>query len=290
MYPRGRSGRIDDVSGAIALPDQSGPILGLDHRQEVSARDVEEQSLVDRSLAGDVEAFRPLVLRYQRMALSVALHMLGSRADGEDVVQQGFTDAFNNLYRFSANGRERAFSNWLLRIVVNRSKDVLKSKRHGEMQLDRDVSGRDAAFAHDAADPETKVSEQQQRRRLEAALLALAPKYREVLILKDVEELSYEEMRTILRLPSTTLKIRQAVRAAVLGQDHASPRVLRDRRGRHRRGRRPGNRVHQHRPLRHRSDDLRQDGHHLRERLLRLSHLMRPRVRLPPPGSSPSTR
>jgi RNA polymerase sigma-70 factor (ECF subfamily) len=171
-----------------------------------------------------VEAFRPLVLRYQRMALSVALHMLGSRADAEDVVQHGFTDAFNSLYRFSGSGRQRAFSNWLIRIVVNRSKDVLKAKQRTEVHLDRDVQGRDAAFAHDAADPETHVSGQQQRQRLEAALQSLAPKYREVLILKDVEELSFEEMRSILRLPITTLKIR-AVRARAMLREYLGQEV-----------------------------------------------------------------
>ena len=220
MYPRGKSGRSDDVSGAIALPDPSGPILGFD--TPARARDNEEQALIERCLAGDVEAFRPLVIRYQRMAMSVALHMLGSRADAEDVVQHGFTDGFNNLYRFSGDGRERAFANWLLRIVVNRSKDILKSKRRTEMPLDRDVQGQEAAFAHDAGDPETNAVGQQRRQRLEAALLALAPKYREVLILKDVEELSFEEIRSILRLPITTLKIR-AVRARAMLRETLGP-------------------------------------------------------------------
>jgi RNA polymerase sigma-70 factor (ECF subfamily) len=226
MYPRRKAGRSDDVSGAIALPEPSGPILNLDSTlargPSVRARDAEEQELVERCLAGDVEAFRPLVVRYQRMALSVALHMLGSRADAEDVVQHGFTDAFDNLYRFSGDGRERAFSNWLIRIVVNRSKDVLKSKRRTETPLDRDVQGRDAAFAYDAADPETSVAGRQERQRLEAALLAVAPKYREVLILKDVEELSYEEIRSILRLPITTLKIRVVRARAMLRETLAS--------------------------------------------------------------------
>ncbi|HEX2658259.1 MAG TPA: sigma-70 family RNA polymerase sigma factor [Polyangia bacterium] len=216
------------MSGSIALPEPSGPVLGLDAApaagQTIRARDAEEQALVERCLAGDVEAFRPLVIRYQRMALSVALHMLGSRADAEDVVQHGFTDAFDNLFRFSGDGRERAFSNWLLRIVVNRSKDVLKSKRRTETQLDRDVAGHDAVFAHDAADPETNVAGWQERRRLEAALLALPPKYREVLILKDVEELSYEELRGILRLPITTLKIRVVRARAMLRERLAGGR------------------------------------------------------------------
>ena len=64
-------------------------------------RDEEEESLIARCLEGDVEAFRPLVQRYQRLAFSVALRMLGSRADAEDIAQQAFVDAFNALDRGS---------------------------------------------------------------------------------------------------------------------------------------------------------------------------------------------
>ena len=178
--------------------------------------------LIERCLAGDTEAFRPLVLRHQRAAFSVALHMLGSRADAEDVVQHGFTEAFNALFRFAGDGRERAFFNWLIRIVVNRSKDLLKSKRRTELPLEREVQGSEAAFAHDPTNPEAHLSNQEQRLRLESALLTVAPKYREVLILKDIEELSYEEMRSILRLPITTLKIRVVRARAMLRERLAS--------------------------------------------------------------------
>jgi RNA polymerase sigma-70 factor (ECF subfamily) len=220
------------VSGAIALGrDDSGPIASsisgpitgpilaaaaaVIRRETPSPRDEEEQLLVNRCVAGDVEAFRPLVQRYQRVAFSVALRMLGSRADAEDVAQQGFVDAFNALDRFRGDGRERAFSTWLLRIVVNRSKDVLKSKKRTEEPLDREVGGDEAAFAHDPSNPEANVSSGERWQRIEAALLRVPPKYREVLILKDVEELSYEEIHAILQLPVTTLKIR-VVRARAM--------------------------------------------------------------------------
>src|SRR4029434_11267372 len=112
-------------------------------------RDEEEESLIARCLEGDVEAFRPLVQRYQRVAFSVAFRMLGSRADAEDVAQQAFVDAFNALDSFRAEGRAHAFSTWLLRIAVNRSKDLLKSKKRTEEPLDDEVPGADAAFAYD---------------------------------------------------------------------------------------------------------------------------------------------
>jgi RNA polymerase sigma-70 factor (ECF subfamily) len=175
----------------------------------------EEQSLIDRCLSGDPEGFRPLVQRYQRVAFSVALRMLGSRADAEDIAQQAFVDAFSALHRFSGEGRANAFSTWLLRIVINRAKDVLKSKKRTEAPLESEVAGDRAMFSYEPLNPESSVDQAQQRRRLEDALLCVPPKYREILVLKDVEDLSYEEIRSILGLPITTLKIR-VVRARAM--------------------------------------------------------------------------
>ena len=195
------------MTSAIALPLQGATLP--------SAVDAEEQGLIARCLAGDAEGFRPLVQRYQRVAFSVAVRMVGSRADAEDIAQQAFVDAFRALDRFSPEGRRNAFSAWLLRIVVNRAKDVLKSKKRTEQSLDDDVSGSQAAFAHVPHTPEASASQKEDRKALEAALLKVAPKYREVLILKDVEDLPYEEIRAILGLPITTLKIR-VVRARAM--------------------------------------------------------------------------
>ncbi len=220
------SGPSTSASGAIALdPDDSGAIVSavaapiLTTRAELpSPRDAEENRLIARCLAGEVEAFRPLVQRYQRLAFSVALRMLGSRADAEDIAQQAFVDAFNALERFQGEGRTHAFSTWLLRIAVNRSKDVLKSRRRTEEPLDDDVPGGEAAFAYDPPTPEAHASSGERRARLETALLELPTKYREVLILRDAEDLSYEEIRAILQLPLTTLKIR-VVRARAMLRD-----------------------------------------------------------------------
>lgn len=213
------------TSGIIALTDDSGAvsasILASPELAEIRAaarRDEEEESLIARCLEGDVEAFRPLVQRYQRLAFSVALRMLGSRADAEDIAQQAFVDAFNALERFDGEGRRHAFSTWLLRIAVNRSKDVLKSKRRTEQPLEHDVGGGEAAFAYDPSTPEANAAGDERRAQLESALLALPTKYREVLVLKDAEELSYDEIQVILRLPITTLKIR-VVRARAMLRD-----------------------------------------------------------------------
>lgn len=211
MYPDDPFARSASVTSVVALGrDESGAYIaaGANSAADAVPRAEEERRWIARCVQGETEAFRPLVVRYQRLAFSVSLRMLGSRPDAEDVVQQAMVDAFNALERFRNEGLANAFSTWLLRIVVNRSKDVLKSKRWTERSVDGDVAEGEAAFAAGTADPEANLTGQRRRRRLEEAVLSLPTKYREVIILKDIEELSYEEMRSILHLPITTLKMR----------------------------------------------------------------------------------
>jgi len=215
VYPDDPDARKSDVTGATTLA-AAAPVTAA-APPAPSAVDREEQSIIARCLAGDADAFRPLVQRYQRLVFSVALRMLGGRAEAEDVAQQAFVDAFDALERFRAEGRAHAFSTWLVRIAVNRAKDVLKSKRWSEEPLDREVGGGEASFAHEPPTPEAHALREEQVRRLERALQRVPIKYREVLILKDVEELPYDEIHAILRLPITTLKIR-VVRGRVMMQ------------------------------------------------------------------------
>ena len=221
VHPGRHQGRtISDMTGnaSAALSIESATL-----RSGVVCAD-EEQALINRCLAGDSEAFRPLVQRYQRVTFSVALRMLGSRAEAEDVAQQAFADAYAALDRFRGEGRKRAFYTWLLRIAINRAKDVLKSKKWTEESLSAEAEGGQAMFAHDPGNPEAHAGQAEDRRRLQAALLTLPPKYREVLVLKDVEGLAYEEIGPILRLSITTLKIRlvraRARMRAALGEVH----------------------------------------------------------------------
>lgn len=202
MYPKRPPDRnSSDVIGSVALPLDSGAAT-----TEATGPD-EDSLLVARCLGGDSEAFRPLVVRHQRVVFSVAYRMLGRRADAEDVSQQAFVDAYAALDRFQSDGRKNAFGSWLLRIAINRCKDILKSKKRTEESLDDDAP-EGAMFSHQPRDPESNLVEARHRTELERALATLPDKYREVLILKDVEELPYEEIRQILRLPVTTLKIR----------------------------------------------------------------------------------
>lgn len=182
---------------------------------QASKSDVpEDWALVKRCVAGDTEAFRPLVLKYQRLAYSVSVRMMRSHADAEDVVQQAFVSAFRALPRFDGSQHEGAFRVWFLRIVVNRAKDSIKARHLLDIPLEDETSA-GVAQGDQAQNPESLASQRSESQRLEVGLATLTEKYRTCLILKDVEDLSYEEMRAVLHLPITTLKIR-VVRARAM--------------------------------------------------------------------------
>jgi RNA polymerase sigma-70 factor (ECF subfamily) len=164
-----------------------------------------DQEAIERVRAGEVAAFRALVDRYQRRVHGVIYRLVHHAEDTDDLAQQAFVAAFDALPTFDT---ARPFSSWIFRIAVNLAKDHLKSAKRGEVSLDGDPAPEQAAFAGQLARPDAAAARGERERLLERALQQLSVADREVLVLKDVEELSYEEMRAILRRPITALKIR----------------------------------------------------------------------------------
>jgi RNA polymerase sigma-70 factor (ECF subfamily) len=182
---------------ALPLRTQLAPVTSI-----ASA----ERSIIERVQGGDLAAFRRLVERHHRRVHAIVYRMVGSAADADDLAQQAFVSAFHAIASFDP---ALPFAAWINRIAVNLAKDHLKAKRHTEAPLP------DLAFTRAAAhlssrlpDPEVQAAEGERRRVLERALAALPEKDREVLVMKDLEELSYEQMRGLLERPVTALKIR----------------------------------------------------------------------------------
>ena len=130
--------------------------------------------------------------------------MTGSTADAEDITQVVFERVWHALGRFRTG--EAQLSTWLYRVAANACLDHLKSApRRRERGLEPEVAARQADVGRS---PEAQLAADQTRSRIEQALLALPEKYRVVVVLRDIEERSYEEIRAILELPITTLKMR----------------------------------------------------------------------------------
>jgi RNA polymerase sigma-70 factor (ECF subfamily) len=206
MHPSDRAGRKTEQVELVAAKAEASPLAsGQRVASAETQNSLEERMIIELCLSGEGHHFRRLVERYQRGVVALTYRMLGSRAEAEEMAQQSFVDAFTALRDYNPEYR---FSSWLYRIAINNCKDYLKSKKRTEQSLDDDVAAGEAAFSAGLPDPEHVAAARETQERIQRALDRLHIKYRAVLVLKDIEDLSYEEIRTILKLPITTLKIR----------------------------------------------------------------------------------
>jgi len=166
---------------------------------------------------GDVEAFGILVERYQKKMLNVAYRMIGDYEEACDVVQEAFLAAFRAISKFR---REARFSTWLYGIVVNSTKSRLLQLNRRKTRLSSEAFCSDNPAASDgggcacvaAAVPQDSVLEQLERKerevRVQECIGLLDDGYREIIVLRDIQGLSYDEICTILTIPPGTVRSR----------------------------------------------------------------------------------
>ena len=168
--------------------------------------DGDDVELVARCLRGEVEAFGPLVARYQKVLFNLALRMLGDREDARDVTQTAFVKAYEKLATYDPAHR---FFSWIYRIVLNECLN-LRQRRPFHERLDETMAASDSPYreaeAHETSD------------RVQAGLLRLPAELREVLILRHFLELSYGDIGAALLLPEKTVKSRLYSARQRLGQ------------------------------------------------------------------------
>ena len=186
-----------------------------------------EAQLIGRVLGGDHEAFYELVRPYERAIYFAAIGVLDNAADAEEVAQEAVLKAFNNLAKFRA---ESKFSTWLIQITINEARmRFRKDRRHLYDSLDDQKSDDEGDyFPKDFADWRDIPSEDLQRKELRAALkTALASldcKYREVLILRDVQHLSIIDTAKALGITEASVKTR-LLRARLQMRDALAPGI-----------------------------------------------------------------
>jgi RNA polymerase sigma-70 factor (ECF subfamily) len=174
-----------------------------------------ERQLVERAVGGDARAFREIVDRHHPGMYALAQRLVRNPADAEDLVQESFERAFARLWQFDTTYR---LSTWLYRIVLNSCRDHLKSRRRSERPAGSEVQELDSV----PPDVDPWVAHERDRQ-LRTAVDRLLPNYSQILLLKDVLGLSFEEIRELTGVPVTGLKIR-AIRARerlrrLLGED-----------------------------------------------------------------------
>lgn len=173
----------------------------------------EDHELVSFCKKGDTDAFDALVAKYQKKMFNVAYRMIGNYDDASEVVQDAFVSAYKNLRKFKEKAK---FSTWLYAIVLNLSRNRLKQVRtlraRQSFSIDDPLPTEDGQIQVElpTAEPSPleKLEKKDLQHRVQRCIDALDPEFREVLILREIQGFSYEEIVHILKAPDGTVKSR----------------------------------------------------------------------------------
>ena len=191
----------------------------------ISDKQAAEVGLVHRVQAGDVNAFYELIRPYERAVFLTAVGLVKNDADAEDVAQEAVLKAFKGLASFRGDAK---FSTWLIQITINEAKMKLrKDRRHLYESIEDGQQGEDGDhMPMDFADwreiPSESLERKEVREALTAALNSLSEKYRTVLILRDVQQLSITETAQALGISEANVKTRLS-RARLQLRDALAP-------------------------------------------------------------------
>ena len=204
------------------MPENPDPVGAQNRRRghvpearrdrNVSPED-DDAGFVARCQRGETEAFSVLVRRHQKKMLNIAYRMIGDYDEACDVVQEAFLSAYRAIGKFRGDAR---FSTWLCGIVLNHSRSHMKRKtarsRHEAGSLDDPVKSEGGSFLNEPRSQEESVVERLEKRERDAKVQecigSLDGEQREVLVLRDIQGFSYEEIGVMLKLPEGTVKSR----------------------------------------------------------------------------------
>lgn len=172
-----------------------------------TVNDATDQTLIQRCLGGETEAFGLLVERYQHRLYRALVHVCGSREQADDIAQDAFLHAFEKLSTFRGQSQ---FYSWLFRIAYNASVSARRKHRRetGSVDALREAHGVEPIDGRDSTDPWYSVQLTDRQRLVHAALAELPEDYRAALVLKEMDDLKYEEIAVVLDIPLGTVRSR----------------------------------------------------------------------------------
>jgi RNA polymerase sigma-70 factor (ECF subfamily) len=187
----------------------------------------QETALIERVCAGEKQLFYDLISPYERAVYSAAYGVLQNEADAEEVAQEAFLKAFAHLGSFR---RESKFSTWLIQIAVNEAR-MKRRKDRGYLYQSLDEQNQDEEgdyFPKDFADwreiPSEALERAELRRALGKAIASLSPKYREVLVMRDIQHLDIADTAAALQISEASVKTR-LLRARLQVRDALAPGI-----------------------------------------------------------------
>jgi RNA polymerase sigma-70 factor (ECF subfamily) len=207
---------IEGCDRPAAEPGERDAALRSVYRESgvTDADDQTERKFIERLAQRDERAFNELVELYEARVFRLLLRMMGRRDEAEDMAQEVFVQIFKAVGQFRGDAK---LSTWIYKVSVNLCKNRLKylTRRHtdGQDELEpvaerRALDEAKGVTFGDVAQPDRLVEGYQLERVVQVCISELEPDFREVLILRDVEDLSYEELSEITGLPEGTVKSR----------------------------------------------------------------------------------
>lgn len=178
---------------------------------EISRKDASESSLEDdfyvkRAIEGDQDAFRFLMDKYEKPLYYHIIKMVKSHEQVEDIIQESFVKAFSNLGSYNTN---YAFSTWLYRITTNHTIDYLRKKKLQTTSINEPVRSKDGEMKIQIvsnSETDRKIIRKERKKIVSDAIQNLPEKYREVIEMRHLDEMSYQEISEELDLPLGTVK------------------------------------------------------------------------------------
>jgi len=166
-----------------------------------------DEDLIERFQNGDLYAFDLIVKRYKEQLLNFVYRFVGNQEEAEDIIQETFLRVYRKRKAYK---RIAKFSTWIYTIAGNLSRTELRRRKRRKLfsVSEMGFEDRDYEISDDVYNPETQVDGVIQEEIIHREINNLSPKFREVIILRDVQELSYEEISKIIKVPIGTVKSR----------------------------------------------------------------------------------
>ena len=216
-----------DATLHLGTPVEVGPIEVLRDRRDTG----DDSWLVEGLRQGTEAAYEALIAEYQQPVYNLAVRLLSDSSDASDVVQEVFLKVFRKIGAFRGDS---SLKTWIYRIAVNEAYNYQRwfgRHRKQEVGLDEEEEGT-LNYSQRLPDPSRSpfdcVADQEQHKLVEGALARLNPSYRMAVVLRDIEELSYEEIAEILQVALGTVKSRilrgrEALRKELAGRLEPEP-------------------------------------------------------------------
>ncbi len=169
--------------------------------------EISDNSLIARTLSGETEAFSVLVKRWERPIYSLAFRMLGRDEEARDACQEAFLSAYRNLSKFRGDAK---FSSWMYRIALNACHSRRRQSSIVSYSLDaEDENGKRWEIEDSSLESlPDRMQRDEQAALVRKALQALPPEMRQIIVMKEYEEMTFLEISEILNIPLSTVKSR----------------------------------------------------------------------------------